>query len=291
MKVQRIAWLLALIALSAVSAASAQDLEVFDLETFLDPRVLTFTDESGQVHDLAFFAVYLRTGFSSRFQYRSEYLRSDVGLVDATGTFVQGRLQLTGRMTGYGYGESGIRSSGRAEARAGYYFVSPESTVIKRLELSLGRTTASRQLGGTVFGADLDVSAPIPYDVIGSFSYAYFRPDRKCRRGCAADDSEPAQSLSASIRTETWEPDERVGLDAGAGVGVSYLQSKLRWDTLRFETRLRRRSPEDRWSVYGVYAPAYRLGGGVPGSRLNHEISVFFHLSVWSRAEELFGGT
>jgi hypothetical protein len=275
-----------------LASAAAQDLEVFDLETFLDPDILTVTDESGQ-HDLAFFAAYLRTGYSQHFQYRSEYLRSGVASVDATGTFIYRRVQLTGRFTGLGYEQSGAGVARRAEARIGYYLVphspadSSDFPTITRLQFLVARTTTARQLGGTVLGADVDVSALASYDLVGGLSYAYYRPDRECRRTCTDEDTEPTQYLSANLRTETWELGERLGVDLGAGTGISYHRQELRWDTLRLELRAKKSSPKDRWAIYAVYAPAYQLDGGVGGTRLNHEVSLFLHRRLWSRAAEL----
>ncbi len=284
----RAALLLSLAAM-LTGPAAAQDLEVFELETFIDPTLLTIPGEDGQepLH-LTFLATYLRTGISQDFQYRSEYLSSRIGLVDVIGTFVRDRLQLTGRWTGYNYERSGSGTAGRAEAQLGYYFVSPSpegpsaSPHITRVQLSLARTTSSRPLGGTTFGIDLDTAAIAPYDVVGGLSYAYYRPDRECDLGCTDRDTEGIHFVSADIRTETWEPGKKFGFDLGMGTGLSYQGDQIRWDTLRFEFRLKKRLYQDRWSIYGVYAPAYRLDGAVPGTRVNHEASLFLHLRGWS---------
>lgn len=285
----RIVLLFALASTLAVPAA-AQDLEVFELETFIDPTLLTIPGEDGQepLH-LTFLAAYLRTGISYDFQYRSEYLLSQIGLVDVIGTVVRKRLQFSGRWTGYtsyDHPQSGI--AGRAEAQIGYYFVSPSpegpspSPHITRLQLSVARATTSRSLGGTTFGVDLDTSTMAPYDIVGGLSYAYYRPDRDCDPECTDRDTQGTHFASLDVRTETWEPGKKFGFDLGMGTGLSYQGGQIRWNTLRFEFRLKKRLYQDRWSLYGVYAPAYRLDGAVPGTRFNQEVSVFLHLRAWS---------
>jgi hypothetical protein len=259
--------------------AVAQDLEVFELDTFLDPSTLTVEDDHGNPLHLTYLAAYLRSGVSQHFQYRSEYVHSEVGFVDLVGTLVRRRLQLVGRWTGYDFNGSGLRA-GRAEAQIGYYFASPSpggstpGVDLSRLQLSLAHSTASTPTEGTTLSVDWDFS-PTPYDVIGGLSYSYFRPDQGCGRGCS-------QALSFDIRTRIWKPSERLGFDLGIGGGMVQRQGATRADTLRTEFRLKWRTPKDRATIYGVYAPAYRLGGGVGGSRTNHEVTLFMHLRLWS---------
>ncbi|HEX5718564.1 MAG TPA: hypothetical protein VF179_20555 [Thermoanaerobaculia bacterium] len=284
----RVALFLAL-AVTLTGPAEAQDLEVFELETFVDPSVLTLPGEDGQepLH-LTFLAAYLRTGISHDFQYRSEYLSSRVGLVDLIGTVVRRRLQFTGRWTGYGYDRPDSGTAGRAEAQLGYYFISPSpegpspSPHITRLQVSVARATTSRSLGGTTFGIDLDTSVMAPYDVVGGLSYAYYRPDRYCDPECTDENTQGTHFASMDVRTETWEHGKKFGFDMGMGTGLSYQGDQIRWNTLRLEFRFKKRLYQDRWSIYGVYAPAYRLDGAVPGTRVNHEASLFLHLRAWS---------
>jgi hypothetical protein len=270
-----------LVLLFAVAAGpvAAQDLEVFELDTFLDPTTFRVEDAHGEPLDLTYLAAYLRSGVAQHFQYRSEYVRSEVAFVDLVGTLVRRRLQLVGRWTGYDLNRSGLRA-GRAEAQIGYYFVSPtpgDSTPgvdLSRLQLSLAHSTASTPTGGTTLGIDWDFS-PTPYDVVGGLSYSYFRPDQGCGQGCS-------QALSFNIRTRIWKPSESFGFDLGLGSGMIRREGVTRADTFRTEFRGKWRTPKERATVYGVYAPAYRLGGGVGGSRTNHEVSVFLHLRLGS---------
>jgi len=278
MNAWRVAVLVSLLAVVARPVA-AQDLEAFEVDTFLDPSTFTVEDEHGKDLDLTYLAAYLRSGISQHFQYRSQYVRSEVGFVDLVGTLVRRRLQLVGRWTGYDFNSSGLRA-GRAEAQIGYYFVSPSpegskpGVDLSRLQLSLAHSTTSTPTDGTTVGVDWDFS-PNPYDVVGGLSYSYFRPDQGCERGCS-------QALSFDIRTRIWRPSERLGFDLGIGGGAVQRQGATRADTLRTEFRWKWRTPKDRATIYGVYAPAYRLGGGIGGSRTNHEVTLFMHLRLGS---------
>lgn len=281
-------WLILLLAAMLAGSAAAQDLEVFELETFIDPSVLSIPAEDGETQQLTFLAAYVRAGVSQDFQYRSDYLMSRIGLIDVVGTMVYDRLQVTGRWTGYNYDRRESETAGRVEAQIGYYFISPSpegpsaSPHITRLQLSVARANTARLLGGTTFGVDLDAASIAPYDIVGGLSYAYYRPDRGCDFGCTAKDTKGSHFLSADIRSETWEPGKRFGFDLGMGVGASYLDDQFRFDTLRMELRFKKRIYQDQWAVYGVYAPAYRLDGAVSGRKLNQEVSLFLHVRAWS---------
>jgi len=280
--------LILVLAVILATPAAAQDLEVFELETFIDPSVLSIPGEDGETQHLTFLAAYVRAGVSEDFQYRSEYLSSRIGLVDVIGTLVHDRLQVTGRWTGYNYDRPNSETAGRAEAQIGYYFVSPSpegpsaSPHITRVQLSVARATTAPLLGGTTFGIDLDAASIAPYDIVGGVSYAYYRPDRGCDLGCTDRSTKGRHFASADIRSDTWEPGKRFGFDLGMGIGASYQDDQFRFDTLRMELRFKKRIYQDRWSIYGVYAPAYRLDGAVSGGRVNHEVSLFLHVRVWS---------
>ena len=294
-----------LLALAAAipAGAGAQGLEVFEIETFVDPNSLWIPLENGGRQDFSFVAAYYRFGYANDYQYRSRFTESGVPFSDLTATYVRGRNQLTGRWIELGDMPGG--DGRRFEARLGRYWTETDSgttgdvaetdeeeaedeeetpPVLSRLEGSVAVQDGTGIWDGTAFGVRAEMSAVRSLDVVAGVSYSYFRPEGTLSRFQRDRGPSPATHFaSLDFRTNIWVPGQSFSLDHGGGIGANHDAAGTHWGSLRGEVRLKWRPQSDRWRWYAVYAPAYQLQRSPGQQRGNQEISVFAHVRVLTK--------
>jgi hypothetical protein len=272
---------------ATAGASRAQDLEVFALDTMVDPSILTRRDADGAiVEELGYWAVYLRAGLAHHYQSGTVFSDSTVQFVDATTFYVHRRMQLTLRATELGdlddssdgsRGNGGRSSGSRFEARAATY----RGDV--RYQVSLARQSDTGIRDGTTAGLQVEVGDS---EGLAGLRYAYLDPDEAT--GSASQRSRGVHSLSFSVRTDLSRKslEEKFGVDLGFSLGAVHSDQGTHFGNFRSEFRVKWITPSDRWRVYAVWAPAYEIrccSDDSESRRLNSEISMFLHWRIATR--------
>ena len=279
---------LALLA-AGLAPAAAQDLEVFELETFFDPEILSIEKPDGQTGYRPALFSHIRLGVVDDYQFRTSYTKSRLGFADLTGSLVFGMNQATVRVTGLdGLRDEDGPSAERVELRYGRYLRTLDllgNTIIHRLQISWSDQNDRAEAAGTSWGLDWDF-ADTDADVVGGLSYSYQETDNDT----SGEDGEPsrdgeAHHLSFDVRTLLWKPGEAANVDIGIGIGGLHRDGHTGWGAARLEISYQRRLWK-RARAYVVYAPAYQLGQRSNGRRTNHEVAVFLHVPL---AVKIFG--
>lgn len=279
-----------------------QDLEVFEMETFLDPTLLEIELEDDETHYLATLVSQARLGWAREYQYRTDFTDAPLLFAELSTSYVYRRNQVTLRLLGLSGLESdeGLEDedASRIELQYGRYFVGQDllgKPIFYRLQVSWSDQSDRREASGTTWGLDLDYALE-DVSVVGSLSYAYREPGAIERLVEVMDgevtafrrelvDRSAEHYLSYDVRTLLWDPQESFNIDIGMGIGGFHRNGQTKWGTARAELSMQWRpwnkAPFHRFHF--VYAPAYQLQTPDRGERFNQEISVFFHAPLGTR--------
>jgi hypothetical protein len=283
--VKRIVW--AAVLLFASVAAHAQELDVFDLSDFVDPRLHgAVFDEQGRIVDPGQTYAVLRTTTGAIANYTWRNLPSDgeIGFLHLAKSTYKGANQRTLKLTAIGSDGSLDLPRIRATAQFGRYHVTPPSPRMVRSgidEPMAGRWMLSAMVeslrgGGSSYDAEisgsLDVITPLPgkRSTTGSVVFVSRKNDE------GGWTHRTAYVYRLVNRTYF---DDRVTVGATVAAGAERTDS-WHWATIRLSTRT---SIEAGWlgRVNFVWTPTY-----LPieqSRRLHHEVGFFIDrtLKVW----------
>lgn len=262
----------------------SQELEAFDLNDFLDPRLLIIEDSSGSRQSSTFFASRAAVGFLNGYQRRNLIGGSQTGYGFArfVGNLYFQRNQLNLEVTGLA--RVGIDDDEVTDARvqvARYFIVSANDQTeeqVWRVLFSYRTTNPDDHGFGDEVSLAFDVAVPgteeNPGQAFGGYVFT-FQPD-------TGD-----YFLSLVERGTIRETVHEVRFDAGFGTGFEQVDGHTTWGHTRLELSLVTPIPRLFNSyLHVVYAPYYHAHPSEGQDSLGHELGLFLDFGVFSR---LFG--
>jgi hypothetical protein len=278
-------WLLQ-VAVATAASVLAQDLEVFELETLIDPAILEVDGKDEKL----FYTFQLRSGLIQDFQSRTQFVRDDFAFVDLTSSIVYKKYQGTVRATGFE--NSDEHAHRRLEVQFGRYFApstlaqervldeNPEepAVLISRVQVSFSREWDSQDFARDTIGLDIHTGEVTlgNVDFVGHFTYAL-------REEGPEPESSPEHYLSLGARTVNNPIGKKASFDIGMGIGGEHVGGKSRFGSLRLELRVAHKLGFQEGKIYAVYAPAYQIGNRDGSSRPNHELALYLHFPIFSK--------
>lgn len=254
----------------AARPVAAQDLEVFEFETFLDPRVLEIAAAERR-HYYTFASSHLRVGHVGNYQFRDRFGGIDTWFYDWSSTIVLRRWQGTGRVVALD-GLDGSRGERRVELDLGYYDLwhedTPEGETVNgatRFQFELG--LERREDGGTsgVLGVDVEWTSTNFPGIIAGLSYHRVE-------GARPNGEQHHWSLHARSFRYEWGG---TSFNAGLGAAAEWREERFRCCSARLELQLSRRLGSQA-RVFLSYAPAYRAEGTTrEDAGYNGEVALF----------------
>jgi hypothetical protein len=257
-------WLL----LSATQAVS-QDLQIFDVEDFVDPALLKPLGEGQEAK--AFASLLLLGGIGRNLQMRSDTGKGDFTFVHLAGDVYYGDWQLGLDAIDITRNAESAFFSERFSLEVGRYFTSKpfdnqenEGSVrahyVTRAILRWDFEERPRGELGHVVTVDVDIRRDGPrvglFDPIGGYSYTWVQAGD-------GDKGHDRHYLSLGLRKAIAAYSNGGKIFIGIGVGIESIQGQFGWGAPRFELvgelPLRPRGSKIRLS----WAPAYQLDQGV----------------------------
>jgi hypothetical protein len=264
----------ALLACLLIPPAAAQELQALDLNDFLDPRLLTVSEEGGEAEPISFFTSRLAFGFLDQYQRRSQITETGFRFGRIIGNFYSGKNQFNIELTQFDRLGKDADAIGETRIQWGRYFTGAAADgeeFTARLLLSW-RTTTGEQAG---FEDELSVIADYAFPisdrlVYGGYVYTF-----------VPDSGDHYLSYAFRDTVQRWQMGFR--LDVGLGLGAEFVDESARWGHTRLELALVAPLPRFNTDLRLVYAPYYHPTAAKSGEVFGQEIGVFFDGAVFSK--------
>ncbi|HEV7508574.1 MAG TPA: hypothetical protein VGS07_27075 [Thermoanaerobaculia bacterium] len=256
-------WLL----FSAAQAVS-QDLQIFDVEDFVDPALLK---PLGQGSDAkAFGSLLLLSGIGRNLQIRSDTGKGDFTFAHLAGDIYYGNWQFGLDAIDISRNAESARFGERLSLEAGRYFTS-KTYVNQKKERPIQVRYVTRALLrwdweerphgeiGHAASLDVDIRRDGPragaFDPIGGYSYTWVQAGE-------GDKGYDRHYLSLGFRTPIAAYNNGGNVLMGMGVGIESIVGRFRWGAPRLE--LSGELPVRSWGKVRLsWAPTYQLDQGV----------------------------
>lgn len=257
-------WLL----LSSAQARS-QDLQVFDVEDFVDPALLKLLGEGQE--SKVFASLLILGGAGRNLQVRSDFVEGDFTFAHVAGDVYYGDWQFGLDVLDLTPREEDARFSDRLTLEAGRYFTSKTYMVHEKERQIPVRYVARARLAwelerrpgrapGHAVTVALDTRRDGPrigaVDPIGGYTYTWVQAGD-------GDQGHDRHYLSLGLRSPIAAYNNGGKIFLGVGVGIENTLGRFRWGAPRFE--LVGEVPIRRWEskLRLSWAPAYQLDKGV----------------------------
>jgi len=272
--------LLAVLLSISSTDAIAQELEVFELSDFVDPRLLVVETESGTTDQASFFTTRISAGLVDHYQRRNEIADSGAHFARlATGLYFR-RNQIGVKLTGLDPWSSEYKDVGDVRLQFGRYFMSEDplgNEIPSRALLSL-RSSDSTGSGERDYEVSLALDLELPVKdrkVIGGYVYSY-----------VPEHGDHYLSYVYRATASKWTVvDRELRVDVGLGFGGEQISGDTRWGHSRLELSLVRTLPRflEGSSIHLVFAPYYHPHPPPGRESFGQEIGFFVDSAIFSR--------
>lgn len=249
----------------------AQELDVLELDDFLDPHELKSSEARGGAYHFLASRVYV--GAAERHNFRGDFIKSRVHFGRLATVFYAGQWQLTAKLTDYDTRTHREPPYFRSRAQVARYFGGGESGTPVRAQLSWTTDVSRTEGAHNEWALDLSTTVRLPAvgrPIVGGMVYSV---DRHRARHYAG--------FSAQVPIVRWQHESSIRL------GASVAQDRARASQLLARSpnlykaiaSLAIGIPGTEARLYAAYSPAYRT----QGRTWNHEVTVMLDATVISR--------
>jgi len=257
------------LALFIASPVAAQELEVLELDDFVDPRILA-PGETRRAY--RFLAGRIYVGAADHHNFRGEFLQSRMHFGRLATVLYAGRWQLTSKLTDYDTRTRREPPYFRSRTQVARYFGGRKSPLI-RTQLSWSFSQSRTDGAQNEFAIDGSTSITMPVLPGPMMAGAVYSIDHVRDR----------QYAGASVRAPIlrWEHESSISL--GASIAHARDEADEMPDEtpnlFKAEVALSITIPGTETRVYAAYSPAYRRSL----EKWNHEITVLLDAPVFAR--------
>lgn len=256
---------------SAPLPAAGQELDVLELDDYIDPRDLAeVVEETGEPR---FLASRLFVGVDNNYQFRDTFSGATAGLVHAVTALYVSHWQVNLKLTGFGADSRGDIPYFRARTQLARYLVSDGRNEAVRTQLSWTMDDRRGRKVQHEIAADVDFSFDIPrlhHGFTGGVIYAH---------NLSAGDH--YLSFASRLPVIRWRNGSAVRL----GVGIAREEDDF-MELVRFqlpniakgEVSLEWVLPSTDSRIHAAYSPSFRAGR----EHWNHELSILLNAPLFA---------